>query len=406
MTLTIQTLKRRKNYIIALSVLMYCVGMSSTDIYISLLPKMIAEFQDTAGLVNITISIYNLGIAISVLCIGEISERYGRKNVLLAGIIVFSISAALIAFTSSLGIIICLRFVQAVACSTIIVVPRLIFKDFMDIKEFAAANALLLMGLVLATSFAPILGAYVGKYYSWRACFILSSMIGVVAAIACSIILVESNINKLQRFASLPVYLNKYWNVFRNTQFLTITMIYAMNIGAYFTFIGLASYLYIVDWKITAEIFSLIYALMSLAYFMGNITMQYLIKRDYSVDSIILLGVKATLFAIAILILTLIIPLHSLQIIFLTLSITIIRFASALIAPSTQVLLLKCFDQNNPSIALGLNMFMGFAIGSFSVYIGSFFINYAFYGIIFLTIAFSSLSVLVALLRPISRFRL
>lgn len=386
-------LSKRKTYIIILSILMYCLGMSATDIYISSLPQIAIEFNGASKLINMTISIYYFGIATSILFVGEISNRYGRKIVLLFGVLIFSIAAIFIALAKSIIIIIILRFIQAVGCSIMIIIPRLIFKDFMHMKDQLSANALLLMGLVLATSFSPVVGAYIANSYTWRGCFVLSFIIGMILFFTCNAILIESNTKRIKQFRKINNYLETYWRISIHQNFLMPVMVYSTNIAAYFVFIGISSYLYIVVWKEKPEVFTFVYILMSGAYLLGNLTMQFLNKRYYTLNSMIRIGVVFNLLGVVLLLITFIINTKQQQMISLTSGVILIRFASAIIAPSIQVLLLERFKQNTAE-ALGLNIFYGFIASGIAIYIGGFFIHYPLNGIILLTSMFSIISIL------------
>ena len=96
-------------YYIILALALTLLGVSSTDIYISSLPEIVAFFKTTPFLVNLTLSIYTLGMAISVLFTGILSNRFGRKKILLSGILVFIISSFAIVVSKSIWWVILFR---------------------------------------------------------------------------------------------------------------------------------------------------------------------------------------------------------------------------------------------------------------------------------------------------------
>jgi len=89
--------KSQKRNILFLMTAMFFLGSSATDIYISSLPEMVRAFHASATTVNLTLSLYSLGIAFAVLFVGEFSGKFGRRATLLYGVATFSIASLLIA---------------------------------------------------------------------------------------------------------------------------------------------------------------------------------------------------------------------------------------------------------------------------------------------------------------------
>ena len=84
-------------HFIVLALALTLLGVSSTDIYISSLPEMVVFFQTTPNLVNLTLSVYTLSMGIAVLFTGVLSNRFGRRKILITGIMIFIVSSFAIA---------------------------------------------------------------------------------------------------------------------------------------------------------------------------------------------------------------------------------------------------------------------------------------------------------------------
>jgi DHA1 family bicyclomycin/chloramphenicol resistance-like MFS transporter len=97
-------------------------------------------------------------------------------------------------------LIILLRVVQAFGCAVIIIVPRLVLKDCMDEREQITANGILLMGLIISPAIAPVIGAYLAKFWGWRSCFALSGVFGIILVVWGYFVLPETNRNQLLHF--------------------------------------------------------------------------------------------------------------------------------------------------------------------------------------------------------------
>ncbi|RTL13343.1 MAG: Bcr/CflA family efflux MFS transporter [Neisseriaceae bacterium] len=359
--------KASKQQILFLLTAMFFLGVSATDIYIASLPQMVADFHSTPQTVNLTLSSYSIGIALGVLFTGELSNRFGRRKILLGGLSCFAIAAGLITFTPTIWGVIILRVIQSFGCSVILIVPRLILKDCMDEREQVHANGVLLMGLIISPAVAPVLGAYIATYLSWHYCFLFSALVGLLLVIVTIKILPETNLNQIHKMPALPRYLKGYLNLLKNKVFITLTLIYACGVGAYFAFIGISSYLYIGYLHISPIAYSYIFLGLSAAYLTGNQVMQFLNRKKAPLVDIIGIGVYSTASGVFILILTLFFDNVTIIALLATIAVLLMRVANALINPPTQIKIMSHFHTQSAQ-ALGLNMCIGFSINSIATY--------------------------------------
>jgi DHA1 family bicyclomycin/chloramphenicol resistance-like MFS transporter len=359
--------KLTKRRILFLLTAMFFLGVSATDIYIASLPQMVADFHSTPQTVNLTLSSYSIGIAFGVLFTGELSNRFGRRKVLLWGVSCFSAAAGLITFAPTIWGIIILRVIQSFGCAVILIVPRLILKDCMDEREQVHANGVLLMGLIISPAIAPVLGAYIATYLSWHYCFLFSAIAGFILVAITKKILPETNLERISRIPSLQRYLKGYLSLLKNRIFITLTLIYASGVGAYFAFIGISSYLYIGYLHISPIKYSYVFLGLSAAYLTGNQLMQFLNRKKAPLVNIIGIGVYSTASGVVILIITLFFDNLTVIALLATIGVLLMRVANALINPPTQIKIMSHFHTQSAQ-ALGLNMCIGFSVNSLATY--------------------------------------
>ena len=359
--------KLTKRRILFLLTAMFFLGVSATDIYIASLPQMVADFHSTPQTVNLTLSSYSIGIAFGVLFTGELSNRFGRRKVLLWGVSCFSTTAGLITFAPTIWGIIILRVIQSFGCAVILIVPRLILKDCMDEREQVHANGVLLMGLIISPAIAPVLGAYIATYLSWHYCFLFSAIAGFILVAITRKILPETNLERISRIPSLQRYLKGYLSLLKNRIFITLTLIYASGVGAYFAFIGISSYLYIGYLHISPIKYSYVFLGLSAAYLTGNQLMQFLNRKKAPLVNIIGIGVYSTASGVVILIITLFFDNLTVIALLATIGVLLMRVANALINPPTQIKIMSHFHTQSAQ-ALGLNMCIGFSVNSLATY--------------------------------------
>ncbi len=392
----ILTKLQKRHILIAMTALMLLTA-SSTDIYVPSLPQMVKDFDTIPAIVNLTLSSYNLGIAFGVLFAGELSNRYGRRNTILYGVACFTVASFLIAVMPSIHAIILLRLIQSLGTAVVVIVPRLILKDSMDAREQIRGNGILLMGLMISPALAPVLGAYIAEYFGWRSCFTFSGVFGVLLWIYCWKTTPETNLTPLTNFAGLGNYLQTYFKILRNTNFLALTAVYAGGVGAYYAFLGISSYLYIDHWDFSPTAYSYLFIGLSLAYFSGNILMQRLNRIKLHTVKIIGFGVYSTAIGALIVVISAFLPWKILVIVLVTLGVLFMRAANAIINPTTQVKLMLIFNEQSAA-ALGLNMCISFTTGALAIWMVTLHPERPFMGMVVISALFVALCLVVYVL--------
>ena len=360
--------KLKKRLLILMSAMVF-VGVSATDIYIPSLPEMVIYFHAMPGTVNLTLAAFNIGIAVMGLVVGELSDRYGRRRVLIAGLFIFAMTAFLMAIVNNLLLIIFLRVIQALGGAAILMIPRLILKDSMGEQEQIRANGMLLISLIISPAISPVIGAHLATWFGWQSCFWFSAIASSLLTYLAYRILPETNLAPIHRFRRCGYYVRSYGRLLSNRVFLTLALIYACGNGAYFTFIGVSSYLYINSWHISPIKYSLIFFCLSCAYLTGNFIMQKLNTRNIRPINIIASGVYSTLIGNIIILLAALLLNEdfTLTVILVSIAVFFMRAANALINPPTQIKIMSHFRQESAH-ALGLNMFFSFSFSSIATY--------------------------------------
>jgi DHA1 family bicyclomycin/chloramphenicol resistance-like MFS transporter len=154
------------------------------DIYLSSMPSMGVSLATSAARVQLTLSVYMYGLGVAQLFAGPLSDRFGRRRVLLAGIAVFAAASLACAVAPSVEALIAARLVQALAVAVCGTVPRALVRDLHSGND--AAHLLSLMGIVLgiAPIVAPILGGQLQAAFGWRSTFAFVTLYALVALVA------------------------------------------------------------------------------------------------------------------------------------------------------------------------------------------------------------------------------
>jgi DHA1 family bicyclomycin/chloramphenicol resistance-like MFS transporter len=154
------------------------------DIYLSSMPSMGASLGTTATRVQLTLSVYMYGLGAAQLVAGPLSDRFGRRRVLIAGIAVFAAASLACAAAPNVEALIAMRLVQALAVAVCGTVPRALVRDLHSGDD--AAHLLSLMGVVLGVApiVAPIIGGQLQVAFGWRSTFAFVTLYALVALVA------------------------------------------------------------------------------------------------------------------------------------------------------------------------------------------------------------------------------
>lgn len=177
--------------IIVLIIILSIVGPCSTDMYLPGLMEIVDYFDTPDAILNITLYGFLFTQALGILFLGAISDKYGRKPILLASIVVYIVSSILCGFVPDITLFIVLRLIQGAATGGLMVIATALVKDCFDEKARQKVLTITLAFSVLGPLFAPIIGAFLIEYVSWQSTLMFPGLI-TIAALAISLLLCES----------------------------------------------------------------------------------------------------------------------------------------------------------------------------------------------------------------------
>jgi DHA1 family bicyclomycin/chloramphenicol resistance-like MFS transporter len=156
---------------IALLVALGSFGPLTMSIYTPVMPSVGHELLATPENVKLTLTTYMLGFAVGQLFYGPLSDRYGRRPVLLGGLLFFTITSFACSFAPSIGGLIGLRILQGLGAASGSVLGRALTRDAYTFKEMPLVMSWISLGQNIAPSLAPMIGGFLGEWSSWRATF-------------------------------------------------------------------------------------------------------------------------------------------------------------------------------------------------------------------------------------------
>ena len=220
-------------------------------------------------LVKLTVSLNIVAYGIATLVHGPLSERFGRKPVLLWGLVGFTLASFLCANAADIGQLLLARILQGVAAAVEGVVVFAIIRDVFAEKEQVRAIAIYGIATAFAPAFAPLLGGYIHVYFGWRVNFYLLTILALLVTLLIALFLKESTEKDYNALNSKEIFAD-YSGLLSNKSFLLYIIIGGCSLGCIFAFITAGPFILIKNHGVATEHFGYYQGVLILAYVIGS----------------------------------------------------------------------------------------------------------------------------------------
>ncbi|MFD5816920.1 multidrug effflux MFS transporter [Streptomyces sp. NPDC127038] len=149
------------------------------DMYLPSLPEVTRSLHAPASTVQLTLTACLAGMALGQLVVGPMSDRFGRRRPLLAGLVLYVLATALCALAPGVGILVALRLLQGLAGAAGIVIARAVVRDLYDGVAMARFFSTLMLISGVAPVVAPLIGGQILRFTDWRGVFVVLTVVGV-----------------------------------------------------------------------------------------------------------------------------------------------------------------------------------------------------------------------------------
>ena len=214
------------------------VGQLALNIILPSLAGLTEVFDATYAQVTLTLSLFLLGMAAGQLIYGTLSDRFGRRPVVLAGLALFNVGTILCLIAPTIEVLILGRVVQAVGGSAGMVMGRAMVRDIYDTNRAAAMIAYLTMAVVVVPTLSPLIGGYLDVWYGWWANFVFVLAAGILALAAAFGGAHETLIIGHRHQINFAALFRSYVLLLRNPLFNGYAFQVSFNTAAYFSFLA------------------------------------------------------------------------------------------------------------------------------------------------------------------------
>lgn len=262
--------------ILALALTMM-LGPFSLDTYLPAFPSIGRDLGVGIQSVSLTVSCYIFALALSQLLGGALSDRFGRRNILLLGLLIFSVASLFVASSSSLLALLLGRIVQAFGAGWAMVSVPALVRDRVSGKDAAKLFSLLGFIMVLAPGVAPSIGGLFLKFGSWRGIFVAVSIYAVLL-IPITYFVIFRKMPKAERKPLEVGMLRRYLDVLSVRRARPYVVWQAASFSVMMVFITNASFIYQHHFGQSEQAFGLLFAANIITMLGFNLTNRYLIE--------------------------------------------------------------------------------------------------------------------------------
>jgi MFS transporter, DHA1 family, multidrug resistance protein len=254
---------------IALLIAVSAVSPLGINMYLPSMPGMARALGVDFTTIQLTLSLYLAAMAIGQLIIGPLSDRFGRRPILLIGLSVFVVGSLICLTAQNAGVLIFGRVVQAMGGCAGITLSRAIVRDLYRRDQVASMIGYVTMGMAVAPMVAPTIGGVLDTFYGWRASFAFLVLFGSLALLFASLQLSETNRNR-GSVGDGDRLLPNYLALFRSRLFWGYSLATSFVSAMFFSFVAGAPYVVIELMGRSPAEYGFYFALVPSGYILGN----------------------------------------------------------------------------------------------------------------------------------------
>ena len=254
----------------ALLAALTAIGPLSTDMYLPSLPSIGQLLHASPAQVQLTISTYLVGFAVGQIVYGPVSDRHGRKPVLITATIIFCAATLICALSTSIEMLMAARALQAVGGSGGIVLARAVVRDLYSGRRAGRELSLIGSVMALAPVIAPLIGGVLQTVFGWRSVFILLCASGMAIGALVWWKLPETLPKRAAEPLSLGSMLRSYRGFFRDGGYLAHVGLVVFSFAGLFAWISGSSFVLQQIYGLSAFTFGVAFACGSVGYMTGS----------------------------------------------------------------------------------------------------------------------------------------
>lgn len=365
------------------------LGPAAMQILLPAIPVIRQELQVSTEVAQLTLSLSMFAIAIGTLVYGPLSDKFGRKPVMLLGLSITLFGSVCCLFAHSIGWLIVSRFIQAFGGAVGLVLARAIVRDVYGGQEAARVIATLVMVMVVIPMLSPALGGELMILFGWESVFVVIAVLTSLMALFLSKSLPETLVEPVP-FAGVGAMLMNFVRLFQSRVFCGYAFCVTFVSVVFFSFISAAPEIMVSVLKRPATEYGYYFVMVPAGFMAGNYTTRYF-GRSYSMNTMIGVGASIAVGGIGLTIALQLLGLHHPLALFAPVALAI--FGNGITLPNAQAAAINEFPRFAGS-ASGLTGFLQMAFSGIAAQLVAIVFNGTVYPLLVIMLGASLISLI------------
>jgi len=250
------------------------VGMEF-DLFVPGFPQLQSQFSLTPFWVEALLSVNFAGYCVGLFLVGGLADRYGRRPIILIGLIAFTFGSMLCLWAASYNFLFVGRFLQGIGVAAPALLSFLIIADSYSLKEQQLYMAILNGIMNAATAAAPVIGSYITLYFHWQGNFVTLLLIGLLVLTMTIAFIPSYKLPEQKETLSIK----GYFPIFKSSPLMLIIVSFIFGSVPYWVFVGMSPLLYLEDLGVSLKHFGYYQGSLALIFGFGSIFYGLIINR-------------------------------------------------------------------------------------------------------------------------------
>lgn len=290
----LRSLSKPQIIVLVFAMMLGFINFIATDLYLPSMPAMTVALHATRGQIQATIAIFLLGSTATQLIFGTLSDRFGRKIILIVGLCISLGGFVLATFAFNIHTLLLARLIQGMGLGVAMPLFRALLCDVVSGKKLVIALSYCTMLFSLSPILAPLVGSYIEEYLNWRFCFVLLFLIFSIYIFLAARYCPETLKNRVS--IKLSVMRKYYAQLFTHYKFVVASLISGAGLGQVMAYITNASFVFQVRFHFSPVLFGWTCVLVAIATILGKL-LNAKIALTLKVSTLIIIGNCMTLVA-------------------------------------------------------------------------------------------------------------
>lgn len=271
--------KINKNYLIILLGILAALGPFTIDMYLPGFQRIAEDLYTDEQHVAFTLTSYFIGIALGQLFYGPIVDKYGRKKPLIFGLGIYILAAIGCALSTSIDMMIGMRFLQALGGCVGMVASTAIISDVYEVKDRAKAFSSIMLVMGVAPLIAPSVGSFFVSNWDWDVIFYFLAFFAFLVILMIQFFLPETSRYMHSNKLKIGGITKGYLGITKDKTFLFYTMAGSIAMSIMFAYISSASFIFLTYYGLNKTTFSLLFAINASGIISGSYLNGWLTRK-------------------------------------------------------------------------------------------------------------------------------